>query len=277
MARRHVLVLVAAVVVLSCAGLLFPAISRTREAAARMTCAGHFCQTGYALHNYAAAHDEAFPAGTIPNPDLPPERRLSWWVSTLPYIEQGRVYEQFDLTLGQGDPRNAQPASKRFRHLVCPSSDEYYDHNAGGKWKSPTPLAHYVGVAGVGEDAATLPLGHPRSGVFGYDRRTKLKGDVPDGLSNTLLVIETSHNPGHWAYGGRPTVRSFEQDPLYIGPGRAFGGFHNGPPVLWGERTHNCVVAMADGSYRIFTNHTGPEVLEALATAGGKETLPADW
>jgi hypothetical protein len=34
---------------------------------------------------------------------------------------------------------------------------------------------------------------------------------------------------------------------------------------------------MADGSVRSFTHTTAPEVLEALATVGGKETLPDHW
>ena len=35
-------------------------------------------------------------------------------------------------------------------------------------------LIHYAGVAGVGLDSHSLPIGHPKSGVFGYDRQTRI-------------------------------------------------------------------------------------------------------
>ena len=162
------------------------------------------------------------------------------------------------------------------RQLVCPASSEY-EYNAR-QWKSPTPLTHYVGVAGVGTDAAELLPDHPRAGVFGYERRTAIPAGIPDGISNTLLIIETANDPGHWAYGGTATVRAFEPDAApYIGPGRPFGGFHTGIPVPSSQRSHQCTAAMADTSVRSITSAIAPEVLEALATVGGKEPLPANW
>lgn len=284
MSRNRVLVVVAALCVLTCVGLLFPAVQKVREAAARMTCQSNFKWWATILHTHADAHyrgpdapwddrTTVFPTGTVQNPALPPERRLSWLVEVLPYAEQGRAYNKFDLMRGADDPVNEGAASNRFRNLVCPSSGEY-DHNTS-RWKSPTPITHYVGVAGIGTDAAELPLKHPRAGVFGYDRRTSLKDGFPDGTSNTLLLIETANEPGHWAFGGRATVRGFEPGTApYIGPGRPFGGFHNGGPVLVGERLHTCTVAFADTSVRSLTSATAPEVLEALATVGGREDVP---
>jgi prepilin-type processing-associated H-X9-DG protein len=211
------------------------------------------------------------------HPELPPDQRLSWWVSILPYIEKQEVFEQFDPWRGAGDPRNERATSNRFRHFVCPASGECTYGNRGESWKSATPLTHYVGVAGVGPDAAALPLGHPSAGVFGHDRRTPLKDGIPDGKSNTLMLIETGMNPGHWAYGGTATVRAFEREPVYIGPGRPFGGFHDGPFSFFSPRDRLCNVAFADGSYRSLTDKTDPAVLEALATVGGREELPANW
>ena len=274
---RLVEVAVVLAIVGALVGLLIPAVMRVRAAASRVSCAGHFCMLAVALHGYADSHDGAYPAGTVLHPDLPPERRLSWWVSILPHVEQGKVFEQFDPWRGADDPRNAQAAGNRWRHLVCPASGEYSHDPTGEYWKTATPVTHYVGVAGVGADAATLPSGHPSAGVFGYDRRTALKDGFPDGTSNTLMLIETGMNPGHWAYGGTATVRAFEREPAYVGPGRPFGGFHDGPPTVFTPRDRLCNVAFADGRYRTFTDKTDPALLEALATVGGKEELPANW
>jgi hypothetical protein len=194
----------------------------------------------------------------------------------LPYMEQEKAYKQFDLTLGPDHPTNQLATNYRFRHIVCPSSGEY--DRQGDKWKSSTPLTHYVGMAGVGNDAATLEANNPRAGVFGYDRSTSIEHGIPDGLSNTLLLIETAREPGHWAFGGPATVRGVEPSTSpYVGPGRPFGGFHDSGWVWRGDRRHTAMAALADGSTRSLSDSISPEVLEALATVGGTEQIPADW
>jgi prepilin-type processing-associated H-X9-DG protein len=284
--RRYAVPAVVAALILLCAGLLIPGVQKVRQMSARMNCTLNFYQLGLALHNYAETNPvgdkkwfgNAFPAGTIPHPTLPPDQRLSWCVSLLPFVQESEAHKQFDLTRGPSDPVNTEATSNRFEILVCPQSGELRSDSdtRTRSWKSPSPLTHYVGVAGIGADAAELSLKHPRAGVFGYDRRTKFT-DIADGVSNTLLLIETANSPGHWAFGGRATVRAFENGAAYIGPGRAFGGFHNGGFVLVGERTHGCNAAWADGSVRFLSTKIDPAVLEALATVGGKEELPAEW
>jgi Protein of unknown function (DUF1559) len=257
---------------------LIPAIQRVREAAARMSCHCNLkCQV-IALHNYAEGHEGKFPAGTLPNPALPPDQLLSWYISLLPFIEQHDVFKQFDLERGTADPRNQNATDNRFRTFVCPSSGEYERDKGDEKWKSPGPVTHYVGVAGVGEGAVYLPLGHPRAGIFGYDRRTSIRDDIPGGTSKTLIIIETAQDPGHWAYGGSATVREVEPGTSpYIGEARPFGGFHDGGWNWGNPRTHTCTAALADGSVRSLSDAIAPDVLEALATVGGKESLPANW
>jgi hypothetical protein len=272
--RRRVEVLVVIAIIGALIGLLMPAVMRVRAAASRVSCLGHCCMFSTALLTYAEANDGAFPAGTILHPDLPPERRLSWLVLLLPYLSKEDIFKQFDPWRGPDDPRNEHAASNQFRHFTCYASAE---HARGDHRPSPKPVTHYVGVAGVGADAATLPLGAPRAGVFGHDRRTPLKGGFPDGMANTLLLIETGKNPGHWAYGGTATVRAFEGALPYIGPGRPFGGFHSGPYTVFAPRERLCNGAFADASYRTLTDRIDPAVLEALATVGGREELPPNW
>jgi len=69
---------------------------------------------------------------------------------------------------------------------------------------------HYVGMAGVGLDAADYKFGdkavEKKLGMFGYERRTALK-DVTDGLSNTIYVIQVSPTyPRPWLAGGGATT-----------------------------------------------------------------------
>ena len=84
----------------------------------------------------------------------------------------------------------------------------------------PVPLT-YVGLTGIGKDAAFLPRGDPLPGVFGFGRVTRPQ-DISDGASTTLMVIESSDLRGVWVAGGEATVRGV--DPAkrpYLGPGRA--------------------------------------------------------
>ena len=53
----------------------------------------------------------------------------------------------------------------------------------------------------------------------------------------------------------------------YIGPGRQFGGLHEGVAV----------VAMADGSVRFVAESIDPKVFEAISTIAGGEQVPAGW
>jgi hypothetical protein len=279
MRRRHWIAVTVLLLVGLVAFVLFPAIGRVRAEANRISCANNTYRLGLCLANYADTHGE-FPSATLLNAELPPERRLSWYVPLLPYLEQtDSLLPQFDVTVAADHPRNSTVVANRFPNLVCPASGAYGSGIGSDRWKSPTPLTHYVGVAGIGTDAPRLEANHPRAGVFGYDRRTsRTPAGIPDGLSNTLLFIETGHEPGHWAFGGPATVRSVEPGASpYFGAGRPFGGFHSRGWVWLGNRRHITKAGMADGWTREFTDSIAPEVLDALATVGGKEALHSDW
>jgi prepilin-type processing-associated H-X9-DG protein len=118
-----------------------------------------------------------------------------------------------------------------------------------------------VGVAGVGEDAAALPLTDRRAGFFGHDRKLTI-GDIKDGTAGTLMVVEAMDG-GPWTAGGRATVRPMA--PPYLGPGGPFSGRHReiGTPVVNG--------LFADGSVRVLATAVSPTVLEAHATIAGDD------
>jgi prepilin-type processing-associated H-X9-DG protein len=125
----------------------------------------------------------------------------------------------------------------------------------------------YVGIAGLGTDAPFLPNGHPRAGVFGYDRQTTLK-DLKDGASCTMVVTESGRVRTSWLEGGPATVRGLDTADLpYIGPGRQFGGLH---------RTSGANVAFADGAVRFISDTIDPRIFEAISTIAGGEHVSPD-
>lgn len=236
-----------------------PTVQRVREDAARKQCLSNLHAAYMETQWYADQHGFLLP-GTVPNEGLPPAKRLSWGAGGMGFLwagEKGSVIlpawqEPWD------SPHNLYYGGCRVYCLMCPSRPVPDAMGPGG-----VPLTQYVGVAGVGPDAASLPAGHRRAGLFGYDRRIR-PGDIVDGASQTLFALETALDNGPWTAGGRPTVR--ELDPAgrpYLGQGRPFGGLHAG----------GCTAVFADGSARFITDSVSPQTLEALATIAGKEEV----
>ena len=120
---------------------------------------------------------------------------------------------------------------------------------------------HYVGMAGIGEDAANLKVDDPGAGVFGYNRQTRIR-DIQDGLSNTIAITEASNDFGPWAQGGRSTLRGLTEEPYINGPdgiGSPFPGGMN--------------AGFSDGSVRFISENIDPDVFKALITIRGGERV----
>jgi hypothetical protein len=280
--RRWVVGGVVVFVLFVAVGLTVTFLPRLRRESDRLGCANHFRQIGLFAAHHAdpkAGGDPArlateIPAGTIPLAAYGPDERLSWFPRVLPGLDQKQQNtEPLIAGLKPLEPfaaaANQAVARTRLRAALCPANVPAADP-AG-----PSPTC-YVGIAGLGTDAATLALpdapapATPRAGCFRYDRPTPFAA-VTDGLSQTLLFGERSGDLGPWLRGGTATVRGLDDAPgaaPLIGAGGQFGGNH-ATGANWG---------FADGAVRYFTDRTDPRVLFGLATIAGKETdpLPGD-
>ena len=244
-------------------GFVFAFIALTTREFGRRDVPGARCLSN--IHNivlgvlgYESANG-VFPAGSWPNPVLEPESRLSWYAQILPQLDEQVKYDALEKDGPWDSGQNLVMAHERIRMLLC-------DRAALAAPGSPEP-ASYVGIAGLGKDAARLPKSDSRAGVFGYDRQTTM-ADIKDGAANTMMIAETGNVGGSWMQAGWATVRGLDRTRQpYIGAGRQFGGQH-GPSVL---------VAMADGSVRRIQATVSPQIFEAISTMAGSEKLPADW
>lgn len=264
--RRHWIVLIVGGLLLLVLGLSIPAIAKVRNAAARTHSTSNLKQLGLAIHNYSDNHQRLLPPGTIPNPALPHEQRLSWYILILPYMEQHAAYAQFDHEKGAIQEPNLTAATYRFGQITCPVKGEERI-TVAAKAGNPPAVTHYVALAGVGPDAAMSSADVGRIGALGYDRQITLNG-FADGSSNTMMLIETAFVPGPWAHGGLPTLRGVVPGSSpYVGEGRPFGGFH----------PNSCLVGLADASARSVTPAISPATFEAATTVAGGESLGADW
>jgi hypothetical protein len=269
---RRMMVGVAIVAVVALATRMVADILEAREEANRqMFCRSNLAHLAVYLHQYRESNG-AFPPGTFANSGLMPERRLGWGADLAPYICTV-VDPGIDRTKGWEVPPNrtltytvmagvgiSWKPQDSFNCVCCPAAP------AVQRAARPTPLS-YVGVAGLGADAPDLPAGHPRAGVFGYDRSTRLS-DILDGSGQTMMLAEASTDLGAWTAGGPTSVRGV--DPAFrphLGKGRRFGGSHVG----------GAYVAMADGSVKFVRESVDPKVFEAMSTIAGGEPVPSDW
>jgi len=231
-------------------------IQQARVRSRRALCTARLEQLAQGMALYRQAHGDVFPFGTLVNDDLPPPQRLSWYVGAWPFVGEWGSALPVDPDGSWADQPAGEPDFGPQPRVLCPTLDRRATPEGFG-------IASYVGIAGIGRQAAELPAGDPRAGVWGYDRQTPVQA-ITDGLRTTLLLAETARNPGPWIAGGPPTVRGVElKSAPMVGSGGQFGGLHpDGANVL-----------KANGTATFLNARIDPNVLAAMATIAG---APAD-
>jgi prepilin-type processing-associated H-X9-DG protein len=123
-----------------------------------------------AMHNYHSVHGE-FPPAFIADADGKPMH--SWRVLILPYIEQQSLYNSYDFSKPWDSPENL---------AIAPFIPPVY--RSSGETSPNAQQTSYVmfvgpGTANTGQGKITL-------------------GDIKDGSSNTICIIETASSGIDW-------------------------------------------------------------------------------
>jgi hypothetical protein len=230
-----------------------PAAGPRKETFQPASAASRLARLGDLLGQYRKRQGN-FPAATTGQEPLRPSERLSW----LAELAAGSLFPDRPTPLwieSWSSPSNDRFVRQQIPEFLNPAVDLRV---------SPRnyPATHFVGVAGVGEDAADLPVDHPRAGVFGNARTTRLE-DIRDGASNTLMVMGVTNDLGSWAAGGAATVRPLTHEPYVNGP----DGFGTGS-------TDRMAVLKADGSVVEMSAATDPRIFRRMAAMA--DGLPLD-
>lgn len=194
--------------------LLLPALQQAREAARRTQCKNNLKQFGLAIFNYESIYSR-FPScgrgldfGLINLRAFP----VSTFTATLPFIDQGALYNRFDFNYHYTNSfncSNAVAAKTKISALLCPSNGLTQADTLG------YGLTDYLPVAFVDIDPVTgLHVGY--NGSLAAAGSTNVNGTSPgtsvesalglygnpvaattDGLSNTVLLIEDGGRLGN--------------------------------------------------------------------------------
>jgi len=205
-------------------GLLLPAVQSARETARRSSCQNNLRQLGLALHHFESAH-KVFPASgwTKAGPGNPAGKYVGWRPLTLPFIEQVSLNTAYDFQANWWEGTNAVTAAVPVKTYQCPSTPTRPEVlSAVAKPPRPAmtfanPIAptDYEAILGVQPNSLNPHLDPPlydsanRFSVM-YRNSTTRFGDIRDGTSLTILVVECAARPS--VYRGGKAVANLRDD-----------------------------------------------------------------
>jgi len=280
----ELLVVIAIIAILI--GLLLPAVQKVREAAARMSCSNNLKQQGVAIHNYASANqDKLIPGmgdGCTGNPTYP---GAPFHYSMLPYIEQDNMWRAVSASgASWGNANGVNGASNQMavKTFVCPS-DSSHSNNSRPTDPSGWVITSYFRNYYLFDRVARY------NGSYNLTTAGYTIGNIPDGTSNTVAVIEryacTNGNSycGLWTYHGQdryvwgyyqwaPVVGQWSQNAPQIGARVANANYYQ--PNSGHSSTVQ--VLLMDGSVRGVSNVSQTTWTYAVTPDDG-QPLPSNW
>ncbi|HVJ82900.1 MAG TPA: DUF1559 domain-containing protein, partial [Planctomycetia bacterium] len=183
-------------------------------------------QIGLAFHNYADTYRH-FPAATgVPEGKKFP---VSWRVLILPFIEHEALFREYRMDEPWDGPNNIKLAEKMPRVYAGTSNPS----------KSETPYRTFVGPGAL----------------FNGDKGPEFK-DILDGMSNTIMVVETNKKV------------------IWTKPEELPFGENGAPDLPGGVRTGGFAALVCDGSVRMISDKTDLNSLKAMITRAGGEVDP---
>ncbi len=283
-------------------GLLLPAVQSAREAARRLQCSNNLKQLSLGIQNYLTAIG-CFPYGVLDEGTTGFHKRDTWMQQTLPYIEQGALYDQYM----DWDGEWVMYAPDTIKNIVLTAfvcSSDPASPGSGGGGSNDMFQGNYVGCTGDDYIEVNRPHDPDYSlynldGIF-YANSSTQCADIRDGLSNTLLLSEVVVRPysgtagwgsggGYWG-GGQHASFGFTtmEPPNTTVADRVFEckdtAMEQSPCISVGGDIEKCVfarsyhtggvnVVMADGAVQFTSETIDLTIWQGLGTRRGGEIV----
>ena len=255
--------------------LLLPAVQAAREAARRSQCQNNLKQMALAMHAYEGSYRK-LPSALMGGISSNADDGYGWAVALLPFTEQQGLYEKLDAAMPLGTPRalglyssanggkTIPGGETRLTSYRCPSSPlpdvvpaSFSIPGGTGSLATNRTLmtgyatSDYKGAGGSchGDDGVLHKLAEAPQ-----NRRWS---DITDGLSQTLLIGESSYVSGNNIW---PSVATkFDDWPIWIGgPGTDESVRFNGrttAPINCGCTPGTMIKALSDDCSFSFHAH----------------------
>src|SRR5262245_46818902 len=190
----ELLVVIAIIAIL--VSLLLPAVQQAREAARRSNCQNNLKQMGLAIYNYESAYTRFPSSGESTNESLAIRQffPISLHTAILPFIDETALSDQWNYSVHYTTLPNAALARTPLPKFTCPSNSITGANDLQYGFTDYMPIA-YTDIdpsTGLRNKSAGGVLNADRAGCLGFCRRV---GQVTDGLSNTMMVIEDANRP----------------------------------------------------------------------------------
>lgn len=304
---RRAFTLVELLVVIAIIGgliaLLLPAVQSARGSARRMSSLSNLKQMGVAVHGYHDAKRRLPPgftsttAGSWPGGanDPVPESGPGWsfFAEILPHIEEAALHGRIDFGKVITDGANQTARETIVPSFVDPgdTAPKLVDiKDTGLNTMAQAAVCSYAGCLGT-KSYEELPF----DGVFHRNSRIRLD-DITDGTSKTIGIGErmSRHTQSSWV-GVTPNQQMVyaPESPKYDAANRGLdarpaitavlvhvrtktpGIRESSPGGFIGPHAAGTQFLNLDGSCRLITAETSPEVFRALCTRAGSEIIPA--
>jgi prepilin-type N-terminal cleavage/methylation domain-containing protein/prepilin-type processing-associated H-X9-DG protein len=317
----ELLVVIAIIAVLI--SLLLPAVQAAREAARRAQCVNNLKQVGIGFHNFHDVNGHV-PSSVRPS-GLTMAPRVAALLGMLNYLERAQVYNAININITWGDPVNWTAVGTRINTLACPSSPADAARLDGVPEPQPYSASWTPTVAAITDYSPIVGL-DPRLSAYGLfptgttppeslivkNKKTRL-ADATDGLSNTVVFVESAGRPFVYRRGGK-VVGSVPSHRVNAGgwarpasdvtlngstadgsvfPGRTVVNAANGEDVsgqpfphpyyvtegtggLFSFHAGGINVLLGDGSVRFIKDSVSLPAFAALVTRAGGEVISSD-
>jgi len=305
--------LVVLVIVGVLVALLIPAVQSARESARLTSCKNNLRQTALAIQSFESSQrllPSLYNGSFLKHPKTQWDEYHfhSWQTAILPQLEGNALRSQINFDLPSTAPSNQANVNVVLPVFTCPSTSNYTPvilvaQREPIKIVGTAALSDYDAIGGVTHDPANGGFGarmydHIELGVWGlprYDNSddgtfgelydTRLR-DISDGLSNTMIVGEMAGRPDIYRRGEPdipfdPDGQDFLGQPAWAISGifwsialrEKYGVNETNLNGLYSFHGNGANVTLADGSVRLLSKETDPNVLNALATKAGGEMI----
>ena len=296
----ELLVVIAIVGVL--VALLLPAVQAARQAAHRVACKNNLRQLGLALHYYHDSFGRFPPASSGPILNtLTHLKAHSLGPFLLPYVEQGRLADQYRWDMSWFEPPNQPVVTTQLKVWQCPSAEP--DRVADGSLITVMPppgklfegnaaCGDYASMRGIDPEPALRGLIDPANyqgeeGVLLVNSSARI-ADIVDGVSQTIAMAECAGRPVLWR-GRREVPDVWLSGAAWASRGALFGRGAKPDGTLFGPCAVNCTndremysfhpaganAVFADGSVHLLSNELSLRTFARLVTRAGGEVVAA--